>query len=98
MILCEEEAEIRKFMRETRDRGERRRGEAVLLCMKGVSYRVAAKMVGVHYVTVYRWVKRYEREGVIGLRRKIRRGKKSLTPEQRRLIAQAVVCSPRGLL
>lgn len=91
-----EEAEIRKFMQETRSKGEYRRAEAVLYKAEGLSYRAIAKKMNAAYLSVYRWIQRYRQGGVNALRTKTYPGKKPrITPEQKKVIAQTALQSPQ---
>ncbi|MEX2751251.1 MAG: transposase [Candidatus Freyarchaeota archaeon] len=81
MILSKkEEAEIRKFMQETRSKGEYRRAEAVLYKAEGLSYRAIAKKMNAAYLSVYRWIQRYKKGGANALRTKTYPGKKPRNP------------------
>lgn len=92
-----EEADVRKFMGETRSKEEYRRAEAVLYKAEGLSYRTIAKRMNAAYLSVYKWIQRYKKGGVNALRTKTHPGKKPrITPEQRKAIAQTVLQSPQA--
>jgi len=92
-----EEAEIRKFMTETKSKEEYRRAEAALYKAEGLSYRAIAKRMNAAYLSVYKWIQRYKEGGVNALRTKTRPGKKPrITPEQRKAIVQTALQSPQA--
>lgn len=73
---------------------EEKRKQAVRLRKKGLGHKEIAELVGVHSLTVGRWLQRYQRQGMAALKSKPR-GRpsgagRSLTLEQEKLIQKLI--------
>jgi len=91
-----EESALKRFVRQTRDKGEYRRGMAVLYKAQGLSYRGIARALQTDLKGVFRWVKRFREGGVDGLRTRPKPGRRPrIGDAERRLIAETVLKSPR---
>jgi len=63
--------ELIRFMKNTKDKEEYRRGSAVKQKMEGISYRTIAKNLDVNYRNVYDWINNYRKyDGLDGIRNK----------------------------
>ena len=64
--------ELFSFMKSNKDKEEyrRRRASAIKQKMEGVPYRTIAKNLGVNYLNVYGWIKKYRDSGLDGIRNK----------------------------
>jgi transposase len=90
-------AELKSFMRKTKEKEEYRRTEAVLYKAQGLSYRAIARRMDASYKSVYDWIKRYKAGGVEALRTKPPPGSKPrITPGQRKIIANTALKGPRA--
>jgi len=86
---------LRAFM-ESCDKEEYRRALAVVQRAQGVPHRRIASTLGVHVRNVFRWVERYRRIGVDGLRTRRPPGKKRRIDQGERLrIREVALQSPR---
>jgi transposase len=58
------------------NKDEYKRALAIIHRSQGIPHRRIAFMLGVHYRTVFTWVKQYKRMGIEGLKTKPHPGKK----------------------
>lgn len=91
-----EENELKRLMAKG-DKMEYRRCLAVLLRAKGTPNQDIAGMLGATKRSVELWIKAYRDLGLSGLRRRLHPGgKPRITHEQRRVIAETALKSPRA--
>jgi transposase len=87
--------ELRRAAKRCRDAAASRRMLALALALEGHSREAAARHAGMDRQTLRDWVRRYNAEGLAGLRDRPRSGRKPrLTPEQRAELASVVERGP----
>ena len=83
-LTPEQRAELRRAYETTSKAQEQRYFQAVRLYGEGWSVATIQDLTGCSYPTLMRWVRRYRRHGLDGLRWQVRGGNRArLTPQQR---------------
>ena len=91
-----EAAALVKLMRTTRDVRLYQRAQVIWLSYQQKKVKEIAQIVGLTEMTVIRWIRRYEAEGLEGLKTRPILGRSpKVTPAYRRMLLELVRTSPR---
>jgi len=86
---------LKSFMKETNDKKEYRRAQAVLEKSEGKTHKAIAKEHGVDERTTQRWIAAYIKKGIEGLQIcRNSRSKSSITDEDKEIILSALFNDP----
>jgi transposase len=97
MVLSESELEKLKTFMKKCNKDEYKRALAIIQRNQGIPHRRIASMLGIHYRTVFTWVKQYKKIGIEGLKNKPHPGKKPrIGRKEKKIIAEIALKSPKA--